>query len=114
MRKPVPGYASHRALPEWLLRGAGNDSKAHHQAPRPVVGRVVIVVIDALRVDFIFHEHTTMKYLKSLTQKSEALGYVARAHPPTVTLPRIKVKFRALVTNFQLQNLKSNWLVTIN
>jgi predicted AlkP superfamily pyrophosphatase or phosphodiesterase len=71
------------------------------------VGRVVFVVIDALRADFILPEsrlsglglnladgRPKIDAIADLLEKSDdAVAFVARAHAPTVTLPRIKVIF---------------------
>ncbi|GAB6022328.1 hypothetical protein CHUAL_006450 [Chamberlinius hualienensis] len=56
------------------------------------VGKVVLIVIDALRADFIFDkQHTnSMPYLQNLLKNKQAFGVTGRATPPTVTLPRIK------------------------
>ena len=66
---------------------------------RRKVGHLVIMVIDALRADFVLDLDTTdnkdqrpkMKYLQKLLNDNEATGFVTKANPPTVTLPRIKV-----------------------
>lgn len=58
---------------------------------KPVFTRLVLVVIDALRMDFVFSEDSGMDYVKSLITKKHAFGYNAHADSPTVTLPRIKV-----------------------
>ena len=65
------------------------------------VGPLVIMVIDALRADFVLDLDTgpgsgsgrKIRYLQELLQnETEVVGFVTRASPPTVTLPRIKVK----------------------
>ena len=57
--------------------------------------RLIIVLIDALRADFVFSEEAKerMPHLSYLLSSSNALGFRAKSHPPTVTLPRIKVSF---------------------
>ncbi|KAF4525989.1 hypothetical protein B566_EDAN000781 [Ephemera danica] len=59
----------------------------------PIIGRLIFMVIDALRADFITGPNgaTNMPYLNSLVTKNEACIFTARANPPTVTMPRIKV-----------------------
>ena len=56
---------------------------------------MVLVLIDALRADFVMDSlHSNlpkMKFVKSLEEKGEAISVLAKAHPPTVTMPRIKV-----------------------
>lgn len=71
--------------------------------------QVVLVLIDALRVDFVIprdellkagveitmeRELPRIKYLETLISQNEAHVFVASASPPTVTLPRIKVERR--------------------
>ena len=67
------------------------------------VGPLVIMVIDALRADFVLDIDTgsgqgsgsKIHYLQEMlynqTEKNRAVGFVTKASPPTVTLPRIKV-----------------------
>ncbi len=60
---------------------------------KPVYGRLVVMLIDALRSDFVFGDayKRDMPYLRSLINKKETFSFMAKAHPPTVTMPRIKV-----------------------
>lgn len=61
----------------------------------PKLSKLVLIVIDALRADFILGDNIQfMPFLSDLHDKGLACTYLARAHTPTVTLPRIK----ALVT----------------
>ena len=62
------------------------------------VGHLVIMVIDALRADFVLdldtdnkNKRPKIKYLQKLLDDKDATGFVTKANPPTVTLPRIKV-----------------------
>lgn len=58
---------------------------------KPVFDRLVIIVIDALRSDFMFQEDASQfHFLHSLLNSGEAWGYTAYSNPPTVTLPRLK------------------------
>lgn len=72
------------------LSGAGS-------APLTRFGRVVVMVIDALRANFLFGNETNMHYTRHLLDTQQALGFVAQAHTPTVTLPRIKVRFFVVI-----------------
>ena len=76
---------------------------------RRKVGQVVVVVIDALRADFVLPENKLMSLLSRgdrkrlpkieilhdlIQDESELVNaFVARANTPTVTMPRIKVSF---------------------
>lgn len=55
--------------------------------------KAVIVVIDALRYDFIVGNdmHLNWPYLGSLIEQENACVLPCRVHLPTVTMPRIKV-----------------------
>ena len=83
---------------------AGGDTAAGSQELPPAwrrqVGRLVIIVIDALRADFVLDTDPPaaagykIDYLQQLLRgrgEGGARGFVTRASPPTVTLPRVKV-----------------------
>ena len=55
--------------------------------------RLVLLVVDALRADQVMGEQRRqhMPYVDELHVQAHACTYPARAHTPTVTLPRIKV-----------------------
>lgn len=57
------------------------------------LSKTVLVVIDALRYDFVVGNDTryTIPYLHSLVEKKEASVFPCHVHLPTVTMPRIKV-----------------------
>ena len=77
------------------------DVDSHDCFVPKVFDQMVFILIDALRHDFVLTPQTTgdkgltlsqMKYLKGLIEMGVALGFTSKAHPPTVTLPRIKVE----------------------
>ena len=54
----------------------------------------MIILIDALRADFVLPMESDlprMKFVESLINLNETISFKAKANPPTVTLPRIKV-----------------------
>ncbi|PLW17035.1 hypothetical protein PCANC_09292 [Puccinia coronata f. sp. avenae] len=60
-------------------------------AEPPPFHRLVFVVIDALRSDFMFDSNLSrMAFAQSLVRSGKALPYTAMAQAPTVTLPRLK------------------------
>lgn len=63
--------------------------------PHPLFKRVVIMLVDALREDFIFGPNggTFMPYTRHVVEKGSSYSFVAKARPPTVTMPRIKVSW---------------------
>lgn len=76
LKAPMPGYAS---------------STSTSVTPKPVFGRLVFMLIDALRADFVFSSDTNMMFVDQLRRRGDAVSFVARAQIPTVTMPRIKV-----------------------
>jgi ethanolaminephosphotransferase len=58
------------------------------------------MVVDALRASYAFGNTTQMHYLRHLIDSGQAVAYVAHAHAPTVTLPRIKALTAGTVPNF--------------
>ncbi|CCF55611.1 hypothetical protein KAFR_0A01730 [Kazachstania africana CBS 2517] len=53
--------------------------------------KLVLIVIDALRSDFLFDESSSnFHFVHSKLNSGEAWGYTAYSNPPTVTLPRLK------------------------
>uniref|UniRef100_A0A2K6TTS5 Phosphatidylinositol glycan anchor biosynthesis class G (EMM blood group) n=1 Tax=Saimiri boliviensis boliviensis TaxID=39432 RepID=A0A2K6TTS5_SAIBB len=66
--------------------------------PPPLFSKVVIVLIDALRDDFVFGSKGVkfMPYTTYLVEKGASHSFVAEAKPPTVTMPRIKERDMAL------------------
>jgi ethanolamine phosphate transferase 2 subunit G len=58
----------------------------------PKFEKIVLIIIDAFRADYILNDNLGkyMPYLKELHHQKQACTYLAKAHTPTVTLPRIK------------------------
>lgn len=52
--------------------------------------KVVVMVVDALRSDFVFSDTSSMVFVQKLLREGRALGFTAFSNPPTVTLPRLK------------------------
>ncbi|XP_072315835.1 GPI ethanolamine phosphate transferase 2-like [Eucyclogobius newberryi] len=61
--------------------------------PPPLFKRVVLMLVDALREDFLFgpNGRMNMPYTRHLVETGSTLSYIAKARAPTVTMPRIKV-----------------------
>lgn len=59
----------------------------------PIVNKMVFIVIDALRLDFLTNEETilNMPFTFSLIKQDKACFFPGQVSPPTVTMPRIKV-----------------------
>ncbi|KAK9322859.1 alkaline-phosphatase-like protein [Lipomyces orientalis] len=69
-------------------------------APPAVSEKVIFMLVDALRSDFVFSNESSMTFTQSLISSGNAIPFTARAAPPTVTLPRIKGVTTGSVPNF--------------
>ncbi|KAG8226239.1 hypothetical protein J437_LFUL006341 [Ladona fulva] len=69
---------------------------------KPAVNRLVLMVIDALRDDFVTsaESSTYMPYLSSVISRKEGFVFTSVIEPPTVTLPRIKAITMGLIPNY--------------
>uniref|UniRef100_S4RSF3 Phosphatidylinositol glycan anchor biosynthesis class G n=1 Tax=Petromyzon marinus TaxID=7757 RepID=S4RSF3_PETMA len=106
VRRSLPGHADPARLPP-----EPGASSVAGEALEPAFGRVVLVLVDALRADFVFGAHgaTNMPYTHAQAHGGHALRYTARAHPPTVTMPRIKALTSGSIPGFLdlLMNLEA-------
>lgn len=76
-----------------VLPGYGqfeNNESPFLEDGQPQFEKIILVVIDALRSDFLFSENSSMHFVHKLVRENLALPYTAYADPPTVTLPRLK------------------------
>ncbi|XP_075459810.1 GPI ethanolamine phosphate transferase 2, catalytic subunit isoform X4 [Ascaphus truei] len=86
--------------------------------PPPLFKRVVILMIDALRQDFVFGSKGKqfMPYVTQLLEKGTTHGFIAKAMAPTVTMPRIKALMTGSIPGFIdiVMNLNSPELLEDN
>ncbi|XP_076143663.1 GPI ethanolamine phosphate transferase 2, catalytic subunit [Alosa pseudoharengus] len=102
---PVPVKSSFSSknklsdLPAEPLAGNGPNSS---KVPPPLFKKVVIVLIDALREDFVFGPNGKkyMPYTRHLVERGSTHSFVAKARPPTVTMPRIKALTTGSIPGF--------------
>ncbi|AET40668.1 mannose-ethanolamine phosphotransferase LAS21 Ecym_6288 [Eremothecium cymbalariae DBVPG len=72
-----------------------------HKPMEPQFEKMVVMVIDALRSDFLFQANVSgFHFVHDLINKGEAWGYTAYSNPPTVTLPRLKGITTGSMPNF--------------
>ncbi|XP_074923512.1 GPI ethanolamine phosphate transferase 2, catalytic subunit isoform X4 [Chelonoidis abingdonii] len=86
--------------------------------PSPLFKKAVIVLIDALRDDFVFGSKGKqfMPYTTQLVEKGTCHSFIAEAKPPTVTMPRIKALMTGSIPGFidVIMNLNSPALLEDN
>ncbi|KAH7321472.1 GPI ethanolamine phosphate transferase-like protein 2 [Rhexocercosporidium sp. MPI-PUGE-AT-0058] len=90
----LPGLAQYEAL----------DYGPPPEAP---FDKVVFMVVDALRSDFVYSNNSGFLFTQSLISNGEAIPFTAHATSPTITMPRIKAittgstpSFLDLILNF--------------
>ena len=95
------------ALPEVTQTQLANiQIKCSPELSRPVFDKLVFVVIDALRADFIpsitspSTSQFAMPFLEKLIRTGEAISMVSEAQTPTVTMPRIKALMSGTYPSF--------------
>ena len=54
--------------------------------------KIIFMIIDAFRSDFYFGPYKHMPRTRNIFEKGHGIKFIAEAHPPTVTMPRIKVR----------------------
>lgn len=88
--KPLlPGLAQYSTLP-----GDYGDP------PAPPFDRLVFMVVDALRSDFVYSENSGFSYVQSLIRDGVAIPFTAHATSPTVTMPRLKAITTGSIPSF--------------
>ncbi|XP_034453592.1 GPI ethanolamine phosphate transferase 2 [Hippoglossus hippoglossus] len=102
-------------LPAEPLSGSSPNSS---RLPQPLFKRVVIMLVDALREDFVFgpNGRMYMPYTRHVVERSSSHSFVAKAKPPTVTMPRIKAITTGTIPGFidVVMNLNSPALLEDN
>ncbi|KAJ2169375.1 major facilitator super transporter protein [Coemansia sp. RSA 562] len=103
-KKSIPGFAGREDQPMDIGRGLNAPATAQHNnsgvSAEPQYDRLVLMVVDALRNDFVFGNESGMAYTQNLLRSGAALGFTAKAQAPTVTMPRIKALMTGTVPSF--------------
>ncbi|KAL2067876.1 hypothetical protein VTL71DRAFT_15974 [Oculimacula yallundae] len=90
----LPGLAQYEAL-------------EYGPPPQAPFDKVIFMVVDALRSDFVYSNNSGFLFTQSLISNGEAIPFTAHATSPTITMPRIKAittgstpSFLDLILNF--------------
>ncbi|CAM1309020.1 PIGG (predicted) [Pycnogonum litorale] len=120
LKKTIYGSATFKDVDDNLFGEKLSNRNFSFHNQRPQYDRIVLIVIDALREDFVFGKlhKKNMKFTNDLLDNKDGLGFVAVVNPPTVTLPRIKSiltgnipGFIDVVTNVNTAALgEDNWI----
>lgn len=83
----LPGLATWPTDPSVSMRGSPFD-------------RVIFMVVDALRSDFVYSSDSRFLFTQSLIRSGAAVPFDGHASPPTITMPRIKAITTGSVPSF--------------
>ncbi|XP_054593926.2 GPI ethanolamine phosphate transferase 2 isoform X1 [Nothobranchius furzeri] len=115
VKSALPSKSRLSDLPAEPQTGGSPNST---RLPQPLFSRVVVMLVDALREDFVFGAsgHLYMPYTRHLVDRGSSHSFVAKARPPTVTMPRIKALTTGSIPGFidVVMNLNSPALLEDN
>ncbi|PSN71579.1 alkaline phosphatase-like protein [Corynespora cassiicola Philippines] len=89
----MPGLATYEEL-GW------KDAIGPAELPQAPFDKLVFMVVDALRSDFVFGEESGMTFVQSLIRDGSALPFTAHATAPTITMPRVKAMTTGSIPSF--------------
>jgi len=75
-------------------------SLEHGPPPKAQFDKVIFMVVDALRSDFVYTEKSGFTFTQELIRTGEAVPFTAHATPPTITMPRIKAITTGSIPSF--------------
>ncbi|APA15371.1 hypothetical protein sscle_14g101410 [Sclerotinia sclerotiorum 1980 UF-70] len=70
------------------------------EPPEAPFDKVIFMVVDALRSDFVFSNSSGFKFTQGLISNGAALPFTAHATSPTITMPRIKAITTGSIPSF--------------
>ncbi|KAJ5180357.1 GPI ethanolamine phosphate transferase 2 [Penicillium capsulatum] len=83
-----------------LLPGLATFDQPDQDGTSAVFDKVVFMVVDALRSDFVYSTSSGFLFTQSLIRAGAALPFTAHASSPTVTMPRLKAMTTGSVPSF--------------
>ncbi|KAJ4337630.1 major facilitator super transporter protein [Didymella glomerata] len=93
----MPGLAEYEDVTWISEHGESNEDLQHPEAP---FDKLVFMVVDALRSDFVYSEESGMSFVQSLIREGTALPFTAHATSPTITMPRVKAITTGSIPSF--------------
>ena len=72
----------------------------HGPPPKAQFDKVIFMVVDALRSDFVYTGHSGFAFTQKLIRTGEAIPFTAHATPPTITMPRVKAITTGSIPSF--------------
>lgn len=91
------GFFPHKAFLPGLAKWSSDFDASARSAP---FDRVVFMVVDALRSDFVYGNASNFAFTQGLIRSGAALPFTGHASPPTITMPRVKAVTTGSVPSF--------------
>ncbi|KAJ2894070.1 major facilitator super transporter protein, partial [Coemansia aciculifera] len=85
-KKSLPGFAGRQDQPWDISQSLSGDLAATSGGSNAVEAqydRLVIMLVDALRNDFVFGNNSAMEYTQGMLRAGDAVGFTAKALAPT-------------------------------
>ncbi|KAI9641559.1 major facilitator super transporter protein [Ciborinia camelliae] len=76
------------------------DSLDYGAPPEAPFDKIIFMVVDALRSDFVYSNNSGFQFTQSLISNGAALPFTAHATSPTITMPRIKAITTGSIPSF--------------
>ncbi|KAG0289074.1 major facilitator super transporter protein [Linnemannia gamsii] len=93
-------FASLEDLPLEPSLTVSEEGSPQTTTVKPLFGKVVLMLVDALRSDFLYGNESDFRLMQSLINSDKAIPFTALASAPTVTLPRLKALTTGTVPGF--------------
>ncbi|KAF4548123.1 Type I phosphodiesterase / nucleotide pyrophosphatase-like protein 1 [Elsinoe fawcettii] len=93
-------FESQNALEELGLLTEKANGALVAARPGRLFDKVIFMVVDALRSDFVYGEDSGFQFVQSLIRDGGAFPFTAHAAAPTVTMPRVKALTTGSVPSF--------------
>ena len=91
------GFFPHKASLPGLATWPSDLAAAARSAP---FDRVIFMVVDALRSDFVYGNASSFHFTQNLIRSGAAVPFTGHASPPTITMPRVKAITTGSVPSF--------------
>lgn len=72
----------------------------HGHPPKAPFDKVIFMVVDALRSDFVYTDKSGFEFTQELIRTGEAIPFTAHATSPTITMPRVKAITTGSIPSF--------------
>ncbi|KAF8948075.1 major facilitator super transporter protein [Haplosporangium gracile] len=93
-------FASLEDMPLEPSLAFNGESALQTTVVKPRFGKIVLMLVDALRSDFLYGNESDFRLMQSLIDEHKAIPFTALASAPTVTLPRLKALTTGTVPGF--------------